>query len=73
VCCGIARSNLDQFRHRLAFIEKMHRPPAAIEETEGRIDADGLVESALNLLHRVASVAGLFTAGAGSADGLSHL
>ena len=62
---AISARGLQQFRHRFAVVEDVHRPAALVGEGEGRVDAQGAVDRGQKLRGRAAAVARVFAAGAG--------
>jgi len=66
-------TRLQQLADRLAVVEDVHRPAAAVQEGHRRVDAEGLVQRGQQLRSGVTPVLGVLAAGAGRADGLAHL
>src|SRR5262249_51158826 len=63
---------LRQLANRLAIIEDVHRPAAAVGEGLGRGDADGVIDRGKHVGGCATAVAWVLAAGARSANGLAH-
>src|SRR5271157_2453117 len=64
---------LQQLGDRVAVIEDVHWPAAAVGERVRRVDAQGVVDGAQDVALLERTILGVLAAGAAAADGLAHL